>query len=163
MSSQSCEQARPVAPRRHAADRRDNGRSDQTAAGPELADREIGYIDATIAGSSEQARRGEAVVIVGGCDEIVRRAELVLTSWSGRRFHVGPAGSGAAQARRQPGAGTGSAALAEGLALANACGIDPAAALDVLKATPAYSAVMDTKGQKMIARDYVPQARLRST
>jgi len=52
------------------------------------------------------------------------------------------------------------AALAEGLALAAACGIDPAAALDVLKATPAFSTAMETKGPKMIARDYQPQARL---
>jgi 3-hydroxyisobutyrate dehydrogenase-like beta-hydroxyacid dehydrogenase len=52
------------------------------------------------------------------------------------------------------------AALAEGLSLARACGIDPAAALDVLKATPAYSQVMDTKGPKMVARDYTAQARL---
>jgi len=52
------------------------------------------------------------------------------------------------------------AALAEGLALAQACGIDPGAALNVLEQTPAYSAVMATKGPKMIARDYTPQARL---
>jgi 3-hydroxyisobutyrate dehydrogenase-like beta-hydroxyacid dehydrogenase len=32
--------------------------------------------------------------------------------------------------------------------------------LNVLKATPAFSAVMDTKGPKMVARDFAPQARL---
>jgi 2-hydroxy-3-oxopropionate reductase len=52
------------------------------------------------------------------------------------------------------------AVLAEGLALAEACGIDLAVALGVLKATPAWSAAMDTKGPKMIARDFAPQARL---
>jgi 3-hydroxyisobutyrate dehydrogenase-like beta-hydroxyacid dehydrogenase len=52
------------------------------------------------------------------------------------------------------------AVLAEGLALARACGIEPAAALNVLQVTPAFSAVMETKGQKMIARDYAPQAKL---
>jgi 3-hydroxyisobutyrate dehydrogenase-like beta-hydroxyacid dehydrogenase len=52
------------------------------------------------------------------------------------------------------------AVLAEGLALAEACGIEPAAALNVLQATPAYSRVMETKGPKMIAHDYTPQARL---
>jgi 3-hydroxyisobutyrate dehydrogenase-like beta-hydroxyacid dehydrogenase len=50
--------------------------------------------------------------------------------------------------------------LAEGLALAQACGMEPATALQVLKATPAYSTAMDTKGPKMIARDFSPQARL---
>jgi 3-hydroxyisobutyrate dehydrogenase-like beta-hydroxyacid dehydrogenase len=32
--------------------------------------------------------------------------------------------------------------------------------LEVLKATAAYSRAMDTKGPKMVARDFSPQARL---
>jgi 3-hydroxyisobutyrate dehydrogenase-like beta-hydroxyacid dehydrogenase len=52
------------------------------------------------------------------------------------------------------------AVLAEGLALAEACDIDAALALQVLKTTPAYSTAMDTKGPKMVARDFSPQARL---
>jgi 2-hydroxy-3-oxopropionate reductase len=52
------------------------------------------------------------------------------------------------------------AALAEGLAFASAIGIDPAAALEVLKGSSAYSRAMDVKGQKMIAGDFSVQARL---
>ena len=52
------------------------------------------------------------------------------------------------------------AVLAEALALAQACGFDLAATLEVLKATPAYSAAMDTKGPKMISGDFTPVARL---
>ena len=55
---------------------------------------DVHYIDATIAGSSEQARRGEAVVVVGGANDDVHRATPILESWSPRRFHVGPIGSG---------------------------------------------------------------------
>jgi 3-hydroxyisobutyrate dehydrogenase-like beta-hydroxyacid dehydrogenase len=138
------------------------GDPDQTAVlASQLALRGVGYIDATIAGSSEQARRGEAVVIIGGADDHVRRAEEVLSSWSDRRFHVGSAGSGARlKLIVNLVLGLNRAALAEGLSLAESCGIDPVAALDVLKATPAYSSVMDSKGSKMIAREYAPQARL---
>jgi len=126
-----------------------------------LAARNIGYVDATIAGSSEQARRGEAVVICGGAEQDVRRAEAVLATWSRARFHVGPAGSGARlKLVVNLVLGLNRAVLAEGLSLAAACGIDAATALAVLKATPAYSTVMDTKGQRMVARDYQPQARL---
>jgi 3-hydroxyisobutyrate dehydrogenase-like beta-hydroxyacid dehydrogenase len=126
-----------------------------------LADRGIGYIDATIAGSSELARRGEATVIIGGSDDNVHRAEPILASWSDRRFPVGPPGSGARMKLVvNLVLGLNRAALAEGLSLASACGIDAAAALDVLQATPAYSAIMESKGPKMIARDYSPQARL---
>ena len=70
-----------------------------------------------------------------------QRAEPVLATWSDRRFHVGPPGSGARMKLVvNLVLGLNRAVLAEGLALAEACGIDPAAALDVLKATPAYSA-----------------------
>ncbi len=126
-----------------------------------LARIEVHYIDATIAGSSEQARRGESVVVVGGANDDVHRATPILESWSPRRFHVGPAGSG----QRMKLVvnlvlGLNRAVLAEGLNLAQSAGIDPAAALEVLKATPAYSTAMDTKGAKMVNRDYATQARL---
>ena len=53
------------------------------------------------------------------------------------------------------------AVLAEGLSFAQATGVAPAKALEVLKASPAYSTVMDTKGEKMLTGDFTPQARLR--
>jgi 3-hydroxyisobutyrate dehydrogenase-like beta-hydroxyacid dehydrogenase len=131
------------------------------ALGESLNRRGISYIDATIAGSSEQVRSGEAVVIVGGQAEQVERAENVLASWSPRRFHVGPVGSGARfKLVVNLVLGLNRAVLAEGLALAKACGINSSLALNVLRATPAYSAAMDIKGPKMTARDYTPQARL---
>lgn len=52
------------------------------------------------------------------------------------------------------------AVLAEGLSFAKACGVDPAVALDVLQAGPTFSRVMETKGKKMLAGDFEPQARL---
>jgi len=126
-----------------------------------LVSQGIGYVDATIAGSSEQARRGEAVVIIGGEEAEVSRAVPVLSSWSPSRFHVGPAGSGARlKLVVNLVLGLNRAVLAEGLALAEVCGIEPAVALNVLQATPAYSRAMETKGPKMIAREYGPQARL---
>jgi 3-hydroxyisobutyrate dehydrogenase-like beta-hydroxyacid dehydrogenase len=127
----------------------------------ELGSRGVGYVDATLAGSSEQVRRGEATVICGGEPADVRRAEPVLASWSAKRFHVGPPGSGARMKLVvNLVLGLNRAVLAEGLALARSCGIEPAAALSVLKATPAFSAAMETKGPKMVARDYTPQAKV---
>jgi 3-hydroxyisobutyrate dehydrogenase-like beta-hydroxyacid dehydrogenase len=135
--------------------------ADTEAIAKSLASRGIGYVDATIAGSSEQARRGEAVAIIGGSADDVQRAERVLASWTDRRFHVGPVGSGARlKLVVNLVLGLNRAVLAEALSLAKACGIDQAATLEVLKATPAYSSVMDTKGAKMISRDFSPQARL---
>lgn len=126
-----------------------------------LTARQIGYVDATIAGSSEQVRQGQAVVVIGGREPDVARSAPILESWSSRRFHVGRAGSGQRlKLVINLVLGLNRAVLAEGLNLARASGIDPGAALEVLKATPAYSTVMDTKGAKMISRDFAPQAKL---
>ena len=127
----------------------------------ELRQRQIGCVDAAIAGSSQQVRRGEAVVLMGGEAADVERAGPVVGAWSAARFHLGPSGSGARMKLVvNLVLGLNRAVLAEGLSLAEACGISPALALAVLKATPARSAVMDTKGPKMVARDFAPQARL---
>jgi 3-hydroxyisobutyrate dehydrogenase-like beta-hydroxyacid dehydrogenase len=138
------------------------GDPDETAAlALHLAGRGIGYVDATIAGSSDQARRGEAVILIGGTADDIARARPILDSWSTKQFHVGPPGSGARMKLVvNLVLGLNRAVLAEGLSLARACGLDLAAALEVLKATPAKSAAMDTKGQKMISGDFAPVARL---
>jgi len=134
---------------------------DAVALAAELATGGIGYVDATVAGSSEQVRRGEAVILCGGTDFDLNRAKLILATWSGQRHHVGPAGSGAKlKLIVNLVLGLNRAVLAEALALAEACGLDLPATLGVLKATPAYSRIMDSKGEKMITRDYHPQARL---
>ena len=126
-----------------------------------LAGRGIGYVDATIAGSSDQARRGAAVIILGGREGDALRARPVLNTWSSQQFHVGPPGSGAKMKLIVNLAlGLNRAVLAESLALAQACGFDLTAALEVMKATPAYSAAMDTKGPKMVSGDFTPVARL---
>ena len=50
--------------------------------------------------------------------------------------------------------------LAEGLMFAKGLGIDPSEALRILQQTPAASAVMETKGPRMVRGDFTPQARL---
>ena len=52
------------------------------------------------------------------------------------------------------------AALAEGLAFAGALGLEGSATLDVMRHSMAYSRIMDTKGEKMVRRDFAPQAKL---
>ena len=54
-------------------------------------------------------------------------------------------------------------ALAEGLVFATHLGLDPAAFLDVARSSAAASQVMDTKGSKMVRRDFTPEGRVRQT
>lgn len=134
----------------------------QTAAlGERLAARRVHYLDAPISGSSEQTRRGEATVIVGG-DRAAFDACADLWPVLGRNvFHVGPCGSAAKMKLiSNLVLGLNRAALAEGLAFAEAIGVAPAAALEVLKSSNAYSRAMDVKGRKLVERDYAVQAKL---
>jgi 3-hydroxyisobutyrate dehydrogenase-like beta-hydroxyacid dehydrogenase len=126
-----------------------------------LAKQDVAYLDATISGSSEQLRRGEALTMVGGAVEAFRRCTGVWASWGGRTLHVGESGDGARlKLVTNLVLGLNRAALAEGLALADAMGLDPTMALKVLRSGAAYSRIMDSKGEKMITGNFTPQARL---
>jgi 3-hydroxyisobutyrate dehydrogenase-like beta-hydroxyacid dehydrogenase len=132
-----------------------------TAIASELWHRQIGYVDATVGGSSQQVRDGQAIVMAGGERTDVQRAAEIIATWGQQWFHLGPAGSGARMKLvLNLALGLQRAVLAEALSLAEKNGIDPAAALEIMKASPAYAKCMDTKGPKMLARDFAPQARL---
>ncbi len=121
----------------------------------------VHYVDATIGGSSRQVREGDAIFICGAREEAFRRCEDLLAACSRSVFHVGPPASGAAMKLvLNLVLGLNRAALAEGLEFARACGIDPSLALEILKAGPAYSRAMDTKGRRMLSGDFEPEARL---
>ncbi len=138
------------------------GDPESTAAlGSRCADRDLQYLDAPISGSSEQTRRGDVTLFVGG-DRATFESCADLWSILGRRvLHVGPCGSAARMKLiTNLVLGLNRAALAEGLAFAEALGVDPAAALEALKNSNAQSRAMEVKGEKMVSRDYTPQARL---
>ncbi len=130
--------------------------------GRRLAFAGISYLDTTIAGSSGQVRAGEAIVMAGGERDVFEANNDLLALMAGRAFLVGPWGA-AARMKLVVNLvlGLNRAALAEGLAFAAACGADERQALEVLKASPAYSRAMDVKGQRMLDRNYEPEARLR--
>jgi 2-hydroxy-3-oxopropionate reductase len=138
------------------------GEPEQTAAlGARLAARGVRYLDAPISGSSEQTRRGEATVIVGGDRETFEACADLWRVMGAKVFHVGPCGSAAKMKLiSNLVLGLNRAALAEGLAFAEAIGVSPAAALEVMAGSMAYSRAMDAKGRKMVERDFTAQARL---
>src|SRR5262249_12383870 len=110
-----------------------------------LAERGVRYLDAPISGSSKQTRRGEAAVIVGGERADFEACADLWPVLGGKTFYVGPTGS-AAKMKLVANLvlGLNRAALAEGLSFAETIGVDPSAALDVLKGSPAYSKIMET-------------------
>ncbi len=126
-----------------------------------LQRRGVEYLDATILGSSVQVRDGQAIAMVGAADETYARSESLLARIASEVFHVGPPGSGSRMKLVvNLVLGLNRAALAEGLAFARLLELDATTTLTILKAGAAYSAIMDSKGEKMLTGDFSPQARL---
>lgn len=119
------------------------------------------YLDAPISGSSEQTRRGEATVMVGGDRGAFEACNDLWPILGASVYHIGASGS-AAKMKLVSNLvlGLNRAALAEALVFAQGIGVDPASALEVLRGSMAYSRVMDVKGQKMLNEDFTVQARL---
>ncbi len=131
------------------------------AAGHRLAGHRVAYVEGTVSGNSSQVRRGEVLVITSGTAEGIAQCDDLFACFASKVQHVGDWGS-ASKLKLVSNLvlGLNRAVLAEGLAFAGKLGLNPQQTLAVLRDSMGYSRVMDTKGDKMIAGDFEPQARL---
>ena len=126
-----------------------------------LAELGVSYLEATVAGSSSQVATGEVALLLGGDTEVVERVKPLLTAITSKHFHLGSAGTASRfKLVHNLVLGLHRAVLAEGLVFAESLGFDQEVALEILNQTPAHSGVMETKGRRMVKRDYGLQARL---
>jgi 3-hydroxyisobutyrate dehydrogenase-like beta-hydroxyacid dehydrogenase len=122
------------------------------------------FVEAPVSGTSAEAREGSATALVAGDAHAIEAASPVLTILCPKRLPVGDIGDASRtklainlilQINRT--------ALAEGIAFAESLGLDPAAFLGAARQSAAYSSVMDTKGAKMLERDFKPEAHIAQT
>lgn len=122
------------------------------------------FIEAPISGTSTDVRDGAATVLVAGEPEAIKNVHPLLAVLCPRRTHVGKIGDASRtklainlilQNNR--------AALAEGIVLAERLGLDGRIFLEAARNSAAYSRVMDTKGEKMLRRDFRPQSHIAQT
>jgi 3-hydroxyisobutyrate dehydrogenase-like beta-hydroxyacid dehydrogenase len=122
------------------------------------------FLETPVSGTSEQVRQGDGVGLIGGEATVAAEVDDVLQAMFPRRFHVGAAGDGGrTKLAVNLILGLNRLALAEGLVFATRLGLEPHAFLKVAQASASYSQVMDTKGRKMIERDFLPEGRARQT
>ncbi len=127
-----------------------------------LLGRGIHLLDAPISGSSEQIRRREGVILIGGERAAYESSLDLFQVLSEKHYYLGGSGAGSrAKLASNLILGLNRLVLAEGLVFAERLGLDLDAFLAMAKATPAYSCAMDTKGRKMIENDFTPQSRIR--
>ena len=131
------------------------------AVGRSLAELGVHYLEATVAGSSSQVRAGQVAMFLGGDSEAVRKVKPMLAAITSTHFHLGSIGTATRfKLVHNLVLGLHRAVLAEGLVFAESLGFDPKETLQILKQTPAASQVMESKGKRMVERDYELQARL---
>ncbi len=134
---------------------------DAMALAERLKQKGITYLDAPISGSSQQIRDREALFMVGGEQTTFASNEALFDAIANQAFYVGPSGSGAkAKLASNLILGLNRLVLAEGLVFAEKMELDLTSFLTLLKVSPAYSVAMDIKGEKMLAGDFSPQAKV---
>lgn len=125
--------------------------------GRTLAERGVAFLEAPVAGSRPQAEAGQLIYFVGGDPDVLARVEPVLRVMGGAVHAVGPLGSGAVVKLAVNSLfGIQVAAMAELIALMHGCGLDPAAALEVIGATPVCSQAAKGAGVAMLGDAFPP-------
>jgi 3-hydroxyisobutyrate dehydrogenase-like beta-hydroxyacid dehydrogenase len=126
-----------------------------------LAAAGISYLDAPLSGSSDDIRRGNGVFLVGGARDAFEQCAELFALVAGQALYVGAPGSGSrAKLATNLVLGLNRAALAEGVVFAQALGIDPERFLPIVRQTAAYSRAVDSKGDKLLHRDFTPHSRV---
>ena len=123
----------------------------------EAASREVGAqcLEACMASSIPQARNGELFLMIGGDEAIFNANKTLLDDISKALHFVGPAGKASeVKALVNMVMNINTAALAEGLGIADSLGIDLNMLCNIFSQTGANSRVLETDAEDMILRDH---------
>lgn len=127
----------------------------------EVMARGAAMVDGPVLGSKPEANEGKLWVLAGGDEETIARARPVLDNISQAVYHVGPVGQGTRLKLCSNLVSAGVvAALAEGIALLEAVGLDPQIYIPILRDTNLPSRVWTGKADLMARRDFVPRFSL---
>ena len=112
-------------------------------------------LEACMASSISQAREGSLYLMIGGKEKTFTRCRALLDTLSSNLRYIGTAGQAAkVKALVNMVMNINTAALAEGLGLGDALGIDPQLLCEVFAQTGAHSRVLETDAEDMIERDH---------
>jgi len=112
-------------------------------------------LEALMASSITQAREGTLYLMCGGKKSVYEQAKTILEAMSSILLYIGPAGDAAkVKALVNMVMNCNTAALAEGLGLGDALGLDLTMLREVFGQTGAASRVLETDGEDMQIRDH---------
>lgn len=120
-----------------------------------ITKKQAGSLEGCMASSIPQARQGTLFLMVGGKKKTFQKVEAVLKELSSDMRYVGEAGSAAnVKALVNMVMNINTAALAEGLGLGDALGLDLEMLCEVFSKTGANSRVLETDAEDMLNRDH---------
>jgi len=112
-------------------------------------------MEACMASSIPQARNGELFLMVGGEEAVFQAHRPLLDDLSKALYYVGPIGKASeVKALVNMVMNINTAALAEGLGIGDALGLDLSMLCNIFSQTGANSRVLETDAEDMIARDH---------
>lgn len=113
------------------------------------------FLDAPVSGGVEGAKNGKLSVMVGGEADVLERARPVLEAYALRITHLGEVGAGqATKAVNQVLVAGIAQGVCEGLALAEALGLDPERLLPTLGAGAAGNWFLEKRGATMLRNEF---------
>ena len=117
-----------------------------------LGPQQIDLVDAPVSGGAARAAAGDLLIMVGGAQAAVDRAQPLLDAMARSAPHVGAAPGDGQKVKlvNQLLCGVHIAAAAEALALAEAMQLDPGATWEVLRGGAAASFMLDDRGARMV-------------
>lgn len=113
------------------------------------------FVDAPVSGGTAGADAAALSIMVGAPEADLARVRPLLAAMGDKIFHVGPEpGHGATvKTVNQLLCGVHIAVAAEGLALAQRLGVDPAIALEIMSGSAASSWMLKDRGPRMLQND----------
>ena len=117
-----------------------------------LAQQQVDLVDAPVSGGATRAAAGDLLIMVGGTQSAVNRAQPLLDAMARSAPRVGTAAGDGQKVKlvNQLLCGVHIAAAAEALALAEAMQLDPGATWEVLRGGAAASFMLDDRGARMV-------------
>ena len=113
------------------------------------------FIDAPVSGGVEGAKNGKLSVMAGGDVDALARVKPVLAAYAGRIAHLGGIGAGQnTKAVNQTVIAGIMQGIGEGLALAEALGLDPTVLLPTLSGGAAQSWYLDKRGASAMRSEF---------
>ena len=143
---------------------------DMTASTPSLARRicheagkkHVETLDAPVSGAEQAAIEGTLSIMVGGKSSVFHECQRILATMGKNVVHVGDSGAGhATKLANQIIVAINLAALSEALIFAKKSGVRPDLACEAIRHGLGGSAVLDTKGPRILKGDFAGGGKLK--